>query len=454
MFKKILAVLLVASMAISLCACGGTAASSAAGESKAEESKVEESKAEESKAEETAATGDQTLTVWCWDPAFNLYAMEEAEKVYQKDHPDFKLNIVETPWDDIQTKLITAASSKDMSTLPDIFLCQNNAYQKNVINYESLFTDLTDSGIKFDEFSAGAVGYSTVNGKNWGVPFDNGAAVFALRTDVLEEAGFTLADFTDVTWDDVIAKGKIVKEKTGKPILSVQAGGADLIVMILKTCGQSLFNEDGTVNMVGSPNLEKAFQVYKDLTESGVMVEYNSWDEYIASFINGNVAGVLNGCWILGSVQTADDQSGKWGVTNIPKLAGVEESINYSENGGSSWAVSSSTAKKDLAIDFLKSTFAGSVEFYETILQKAGALSNWKPAGDSPIYAEKLDFFGGQAVYTDIVTFAGKVKPFSTGVYYYEATTAIATQVTNVVNGTPVADAIKAAQEETEFNMN
>ena len=48
-----------------------------------------------------AAGGDETLTVWCWDPAFNLNAMYEAEKVYQKDHPNFKLNVVETPWEDI-----------------------------------------------------------------------------------------------------------------------------------------------------------------------------------------------------------------------------------------------------------------------------------------------------------------------------------------------------------------
>ncbi|MEG0125991.1 MAG: carbohydrate ABC transporter substrate-binding protein, partial [Clostridia bacterium] len=25
------------------------------------------------------------LTVWCWDPAFNLYAMEEAAKVYKAE---------------------------------------------------------------------------------------------------------------------------------------------------------------------------------------------------------------------------------------------------------------------------------------------------------------------------------------------------------------------------------
>ena len=46
-----------------------------------------------------------TLTVWCWDPTFNIYAMKEAAKIYQKDNPDVKVNVVETPWDDLQAKL-------------------------------------------------------------------------------------------------------------------------------------------------------------------------------------------------------------------------------------------------------------------------------------------------------------------------------------------------------------
>lgn len=39
-----------------------------------------------------AADDEQTLTVWCWDPNFNLYAMQQAEKIYQEDHQDFKLD--------------------------------------------------------------------------------------------------------------------------------------------------------------------------------------------------------------------------------------------------------------------------------------------------------------------------------------------------------------------------
>ena len=31
-----------------------------------------------------AADEEETLTVWCWDPTFNVYAMKQAEAAYQK----------------------------------------------------------------------------------------------------------------------------------------------------------------------------------------------------------------------------------------------------------------------------------------------------------------------------------------------------------------------------------
>ena len=38
---------------------------------------------------------DNTITVWCWDKTFNIFAMEEAAKIYQEDHQDVKIDIVE-----------------------------------------------------------------------------------------------------------------------------------------------------------------------------------------------------------------------------------------------------------------------------------------------------------------------------------------------------------------------
>jgi lactose/L-arabinose transport system substrate-binding protein len=430
--KKILAIVLALMMMLAFTACGDN--DSGGGDSGGD-------------------SDTQKLTVWCWDPAFNIYAMEEAAKIYAKDHPGFEVEVTEVPWDDLQTSLVTAASSNDLSTLPDIFLCQNNAFQKNVINYPEVFTELTSLGIKYDEFPQAVVDYSVVDGKNYGVPFDNGTAINAMRTDVLEEAGYTIDDFTDITWDEFITKGKDVLAKTGKPLLSGIAGESDTIMMILQSAGSSLFDDDGNPNIASNEELKKAIAIYQELVTSGVLTEVNNWDEFISSFVSGNVAGVIQGCWILGSIQTATDQSGQWDITNLPKIAGVSNATNYSANGGSSWAISSNCSDVDLASDFLASTFGGSQELYNTILPSAGALANWLPMADSTVYQEPQEFFGGSAIYAKIVEYSSSVPSNNTGLYYYEARDAVSKGITQILQGTDAASALQEAEDTVNFDM-
>ena len=135
-----------------------------------------------------------------------------------------------------------------------------------------------------------------------------------------------------------------------------------------------------------------------------------------------------------------------------PSLVGVDNATNYSNNGGSSWAITANCQNVDLAKDFLKSTFAGSVELYENIIS-CGALATYLPAGDSDVYAKGDDFFGGDAVSSKIVEFAGKTPSNNTGVFYYEARDAVATAMQNVVGGGNIDDALKEAQSTIEFNM-
>ena len=121
MRKKIVAILLIATMAMGIAACGGS------GDKK----------------------DDNTITVWCWDKTFNIFAMEEAAKIYQEDHQDVKIDIVEVGDVDVQSRLTTAGTSGDLSTLPDIFLLQDQAFQKNVLSYPDVFKEISEKKIDF-----------------------------------------------------------------------------------------------------------------------------------------------------------------------------------------------------------------------------------------------------------------------------------------------------------------
>ena len=399
-----------------------------------------------------AESNDETLTVWCWDPNFNIYAMKQAEAEYQKDHPNFKLDIQENVYSDIETKLITAATSGDYSTLPDIFLMQDYSYHKDVTSFPDVFTDLTDSGIDFSTFSAGKLADSTVDGKNYGVPFDNGATIMAIRSDIVEEAGLTTDDFKDITWSQFMELAKTVKEKTDTPMLTT-SGGSELVLEMLQSAGASPI-VDGEVKIADNEVLAQAVDVYATLVNEGYMTEYTDWDQYIASMNNGDAAGVINGCWIMSSIQAAEDQSGNWTIVNMPALDDVEGATNYANCGGASWAVSSNCENTDLAFDFLKSTFGADVDLYDDLLVNAGAIASYLPAAESSVYQEASDFYGGQKVYADIVNFASQVPAFDCGAYYSDIRSALTDVVTNVVqNGADITEELQNAQDTVEFNI-
>lgn len=447
MKKKVISLMLIGAMVASMAACGSNGGSDNGNAANGNDT----SAAAES--DGGASEGGNTLTVWTWDPAFNIPAIKEAGNIYKADHPDFELKVVETLSDDCETKLITAAESGDLSTLPDIVLMQDNSYQKFVSIYPEAFTDLTDSGIDFSQFAAGKLSYSTVDGKNYGVPFDNGAVIGAYRTDYLEQAGYTIDDLTDIDWNRFIEIAKDVKEKTGKYMLSGQADSPDMVMEMLQSAGASLFDKDGKPAMTDNAALKECISIYQKMVEEGVYYEVNNWDDYVSSITTGQVAGVINGNWISATIMGMKDTSGKWAITNMPKLIETPNATNYSNNGGSSWYITSNCKNKDLAIDFLKSTFAGSVKLYENILPTTGVIGTYAPAADSTAYQEPQEFWNNQPIFAKIVDFSLKTPTNNTSPYYYDGRNAIGTQIQNIMNGADVDQAIADAQAEVEFTM-
>ena len=447
MKKKVISLMLIGAMVASMAACGSN------GGDKGGTKDNDTSAAAES--DGGASEGGDTLTVWTWDPKFNMPAIEEAGRMYKEDmgHSDFKLKVVETLSEDCEKKLISAAQSGDLSTLPDIVLMQDNSYQKFVSIYPEAFTDLTDSGIDFSQFAAGKLSYSTVDGKNYGVPFDNGAVIGAYRTDILEEAGYTVADLTDIDWNQFIEIGKAVKEKTGKYILSGQADSPDMIMEMLQSAGASLFDEDGKPAMTDNAALKECIEIYKTMVEEGIYYEVNSWDEYVTSITGGSTCGVINGNWISATIMGMKDTEGKWEITNMPKLVKTPNATNYSNNGGSSWYITSNCKNVELAEDFLASTFGSSTDFYDAILPETGAISCYLPAGESEVYNEPSEFFNDQPIFSTIVEYSSHIPEFTKTPYHYEARECVNTAVVNIVNGTAKEDALQEAQDTLAFKM-
>ena len=401
----------------------------------------------------SGAASSNKLTVWTWDPNFNIYAMNKAAEIYAKDHPGFELEITEIADVDIETRITTMASSGDLAMLPDIFLMEDNSFRKYVTYYPEVFTDLTESGIDFSEFAPAKAAYSIVGGRHYGVPFDSGSVISCVRVDYLEQAGFSPDDFDGITWDEFIEKGKAVRAATGQPMLTATAGQCDLVNMMLCSAGRAFFREDGSVYIEDNELLRQCMELYIRMVREGVITEVVAGDQNQAALNNGNVAGALGGGYVISSLTAQPAQSGKWRAVKMPSLPGVEGATHYSSNGGSSWAISSSCKNPDLAVDFLKSTFAGSTELYDDLITK-GALATWIPAAASPVYNQPVEFFGGQAVYAFIVETSEHVPTFATSPFYYDAREAVGVALSNILQRGADMDAeLKAAQAVVEFNM-
>lgn len=391
---------------------------------------------------------DGKLTIWTWDPTFNIAAMNTAKEMYQAEHPDVEIEVIEVLSEDIETKVTTAASAHDLSTLPDILLCQDNSFQKFVTNYPEVYFDLTDL-YDFSDFGAAKVAYSTLDGRNYGIPFDAGTVVGAYRTDFLADAGFTVADLQDIDWERFIEIGKVVKEKTGMPMLSGQAGSVDMIMIMLQSCGSSMFNEDGSVNLKDNEALKEVISIYSRMVTEGIFLEVNSWDEYIGTLSNASVAGTINGCWILSTILSLSDQAGKWDITNMPKL-NIEGGTNYSNNGGSSWAIING---KDttLALDFMQ--MYRNVEFYNAILPTTSAIATFTPAKAASAYTAPSAFFSDTPIFATILEYGAQVPSNITGAFYYDARNAVSTAITNYMSGADLDSELDTAQETVNFSM-
>ena len=396
------------------------------------------------------AEGGTTITVWCWDPAFNLYAIEEAAKVYKEINPDVTIECIETPSGDVATKTTVALTSGDTSTLPDIILMQDNDGRKFLNTYPGAFFDMTDL-VDYANFAAYKVKHFTYEDSIYGVPFDNGVTGFFVRTDYLEAAGLTVADVTDITWDQFIEVGKKVKEATGNALITCQTGYNDFVSLMLQSANQWFFDAEGNA-AINTPTIKKIVETIVAMRESGIVKEAADWTEYIASFNNGSAGGTVQGCWIIGSVVLSEDQAGKWAVVNTPRLD-VDGGTNYSSQGGSSWMVMASSPNAEIATDFLSKTFGASVDFYQTILKSSGAISTYLPAAGGAAYAEPHEFFNGQKVFEDLMAFSANIPQVEYGMYNYEARDAIVAAIENICNGADIDSELESAQEAVEFLM-
>ncbi|WP_432464261.1 MULTISPECIES: ABC transporter substrate-binding protein [unclassified Agarivorans] len=391
------------------------------------------------------------ITAWAWDPNFNVAALKEAASVYQKDHPDFTLNVIASGKEDVEQKLHTMLASGVTSALPDIVLIEDYNAQKYLNAYPGSFQAM-QSVVDYRQFAPYKVEVMTVGKDVYGLPFDSGVAGLFYRRDLLKQAGISADDLQSISWDEYIDIGKKVKQTTGKYMMGFDIQDTVFIHILMQSGGEWFFNHDGSLNILHNKALKEALKTVKAIHDAKIVRPVSGWSDFVGSFNSGKVASVTSGVWMIGSVKSEASQSGQWGVAPIPKL-NLANSVHASNQGGSSWYVLSAGKQPQLAIDFLDKTFGGDVDMYQKLLVERGALSTYLPAKTGKAYQVDDAFFGGQKVYGDFSKWVAQIPKVPYGMYTQEVDNALSALIPSLLSGTPVDEILESLNNNLKYQI-
>lgn len=333
-----------------------------------------------------------TVVIWAYDAS--VTAAEEAVKLYQKDYPNTKFEVVELAQDDLVQKFRIALASGSTANLPDIIYEEDYNTIGYLKYYNSFFVDLTDY-IDASTFVPYKINNVTYDGKIYGVPYDSSASPLFYRLDYIEQAGFSEADMEDITWEEFIEIGQEVKRVTGKHMVTICPEGNIEGRVMLQSAGKWYYDIDGNLDIMGNVGLERMMETMKLLSDSGVAYRATGWDDIISSFYNGNVASIIGGTWWAPIIAENPSQSGLWRIAKLPRMSGDDSFTHYSMTGGGAWYVMNKQ-NKDKAIDFLTKTIATSVELANIMVEKKQVVPTLLSAINCK-NAQKGDaYFGGQ----------------------------------------------------------
>lgn len=439
MKKRVLAVLLASMMVIGMpgCASADSAEQGSGGETK-----------------ESSGTGaDDTYTVWAWDA--NVEAIQEAANRYNEaTGGNIKLDVVTVVNEDSRNKLVTIGGSEDWDSLPDFLLMEDTAVAQFVTSYPGMLADLTDYDIPWEELVESKKSLYTVGGKHYALPMDSGASIAMYRTDYLEEAGYTLDDLTNVTWDEVIKIGADVYDRTGHYLLLDDATSCFVPKQIYTSSGGQFFDKDGNAD-IDNEIMKMTLEITKELVDSNTMYIAGSWDEYNSCLNEGTGGGVVNGMWINGNISNAPDQKGVWAVTDMPAL-NIDGATHMTNSGGASWVITRHAGEntEELA-DFLSYELCGdgAQDYWDYLADFAGYLTTYKPVLNSELYRNVDNDYFGETFFSDVAELVDGAPALNSSPYYMDAQDALINAVVNVVNGSDIDTEMQDAQSNLEFAM-
>lgn len=383
------------------------------------------------------------VTIWATN--INVPVLKKAAEEYKKDHPDFQLNVVEMANDDIRSKVITGLQAGGQG-LPDAALLVDDGIQGYLDKFEESFVNLSDKG--FDDHAKDFPKYKldsvTKDGKIYAMPFDAGPVGVFYRKDIFEKAG---VDGTKIeNWDDFLAAGKKIKEKTGAAMLSYDTNDSTVYTILLSQQGLGYFDQNGNTTL-GSAESIKVSTLLQDLAKNDLLLGTPGWNAWVASLSEGKTATAIAGAWLIGTLQQQmPDLAGKWDVMMLPAFE--NGGSRYANQGGSSFAIFSQSKNIDETYKFLE-YFTTNFEMQELAME-GGLFPSYLPVYESELFSKPVQYFNNQPVWKVFADAMDKIPSVQYSENDAVARDEVIKSQAEVVNGTDVKDSLEKAKNRVE----
>lgn len=258
-----------------------------------------------------------TIKVWDWDEAFQQGMIPE----FNKKYPNIKVEVTVVNPNDYLQKLQSGIASG--SDVPDVILGES-AYRGKLFDLEVL-DNLESAPYNFDRSTIldYVVPYVS-NAKSEIVAVDQTLtpAGFAYRRDLAKQYWGTddPAELEKMigTWDDFIAKGQELKEKSGGKVLMFPGLGDAFIA--LKGQNFASYVNGKEIDLTGK--LQKPLQQLFEMRDAGILGKNELWTPaWSASMAKGEFMFYPMAPWGAKWHISANDPdgSGRWGLVKAPE---------------------------------------------------------------------------------------------------------------------------------------
>ena len=317
------------------------------------------------------------LTLWTFQELHTqLYKEMEASWNANPDNPKIEIDMQVYPYDDMHSKLTLALQSGEGA--PDIVDIEINQFA-NYLKGDIQLADINDivEPIK-DKLVMSRFNNYAKDGKYYGIDHHIGATIMFYNTEILEAAGINYQDIK--TWDDYHEAGKVVLEKTGKPMCTWESADCWSIYPLVNQHGGDWLTPEGEVRM-DEPVVINTLAFMKSMLDDGTAVacpggNHHS-EEYYGAMGSGAYASVSMPFWYLNRfTDYMPDLKGQMKVAPMPLWA--DGGHKSAQMGGTGTAVVATSANVDIAKQWLA---------YAT-LSFEGCVKTWTILGFDPIMTE------------------------------------------------------------------